>query len=267
MPTLLLLDRLFAYLASESGTSTGSPSSGDNDARSRSSVRETHIHLQDYNRSVLELVTFPNVLLTWCSSSHHLTSFVLSLNNPPTDMSPLSAVYRASATDSDSDVDSNGDDDEEGEEAKRGRSAVHGRKPGGLTVTQGLLDAFTVSLDAHKVRLCFLAGSWASLREKFAHQGKPPYDIVLASETIYRPQSLDAFLGVLRTATATPAAVAVSDELVQPPLCLVAAKVLYFGVGGGVEGFVRAVEGKNGTLRTVWEHREGVGRIIMQVEW
>jgi hypothetical protein len=69
MPTLLLLDRLFAYLASEPGTSDG-----DNDAGSKSdssvppsaSVRETHIHLQDYNRSVLELVTFPNVLLAWC---------------------------------------------------------------------------------------------------------------------------------------------------------------------------------------------------------
>jgi protein-histidine N-methyltransferase len=182
-------------------------------------------------------------------------------------MSPLSAVYRASATDSDSDLDGDEDENEEGKEATPGRRAAHRRKPGGLTVTQGLLDAFTASLNAHKVRLCFFVGSWESLREKLEHQGMPPYDIVLASETIYRPQSLDAFLGVLRTATATPAAVAVSDEVVQrPPLCLVAAKVLYFGVGGGVQGFVRAVDGENGTVRTVWEHREGVGRIIMQVE-
>lgn len=28
---------------------------------------ETEIHLQDYNRAVLELVTFPNVLLAWCT--------------------------------------------------------------------------------------------------------------------------------------------------------------------------------------------------------
>lgn len=26
------------------------------------------MHLQDYNTSVLELVTLPNVLLTWCTS-------------------------------------------------------------------------------------------------------------------------------------------------------------------------------------------------------
>ncbi len=151
MPTLLLLDRLFAYLASEPGTSTGPPSSGENDAGSRSdgsvssaSVRETHIHLQDYNRSVLELVTFPNVLLTWCPSSYHLTSrHSCPLKNPLTDLSPLSTVYRASSTDSDSDLDGNEDENEEGKKATPGRRNAHGRKPGGLTVTQGLLDAFT----------------------------------------------------------------------------------------------------------------------------
>ena len=182
-------------------------------------------------------------------------------------MSPLSAEYRSSTADSDSDLDNN--EDQESKDTIRGR-AGHGRKPGGLTVTKELLDAFTATLDAHKVRLCFFAGSWSSLREKLPHQGRPPYDIVLASETIYRTEALDAFLGVLRTATAAPSADAASvcdQEVVQPPLCLVAAKVLYFGVGGGVQGFVRAVEGENGTVRTVWEHREGVGRIIMRVGW
>jgi protein-histidine N-methyltransferase len=183
-------------------------------------------------------------------------------------MSPLSAEYRASATDSDSDLDDNEGEDDEAKETARGRATAHDRKPGGLTVTQALLDAFTASLDAHKVRLCFFSGSWGSLREKLIDQGKLPYDIVLASETIYRTESLKAFLGVLRTATATPAPTAVVDkERVQPPLCLVAAKVLYFGVGGGVQGFVRAVEKEHGTVRTVWEYREGVGRIIIQVEW
>jgi protein-histidine N-methyltransferase len=31
------------------------------------SQNQTHIHLQDYNASVLELVTIPNIILTWCS--------------------------------------------------------------------------------------------------------------------------------------------------------------------------------------------------------
>lgn len=182
--------------------------------------------MQDYNRAVLELVTFPNVLLAWYGS-------------------PLSAPYRASAPDADADSD-------DGAASASART----RGQGGLTVTPALLAAFTTSLDAHGVCLRFFSGGWTSLR---AHWGAspPPYDIVLASETIYRTEALRPFLGVLRAAIAGSGVT----------LCLVAAKVLYFGVGGGVREFVRAVEDEGGTVHTVWEHREGVGRRIMRVEW
>ncbi len=169
-------------------------------------------------------------------------------------MSPLSAEYRASsAADSD-----DSDDDDDGEETTQGRAA-----------------------HAHKVRLRFFAGGWSTLRECLAHQGTappPPYDIVLASETIYRTEALGAFLGVLRSTVASASASSAATmsapapcnrevEVVHPPLCLVAAKVLYFGVGGGVQAFVSAIEGEHGTVHTVWEHREGVGRAIMRIEW
>jgi protein-histidine N-methyltransferase len=107
-------------------------------------------------------------------------------------------------------------------------------------VTPELLAAFTPSLDAHSVRLCFFSGGWMSLRIKL--EQRPPYDIVLASETIYRTDALGAFLGVLRV---------VMREAPQRTLCLVAAKVLYFGVGGGVQEFVRAVEDEGRTVQTV----------------
>ncbi|KAF8260313.1 hypothetical protein EI94DRAFT_1780502 [Lactarius quietus] len=215
VPTLLLLDRLFTCLASESGQ-TGSASDVE--------LPETEIHLQDYNRAVLELVTFPNVLLAWY-------------------VSPLSAPYLASASDADSDSDS---DDR----------AAHERRPGALTVTPALQAAFRTSLDAHRVRLRFFSGGWSSLRAQLT-----PYDVVLASETIYRTDVLGPFLGVLRAATMG------GGDTREAPLCLVAAKVLYFGVGGGVQEFVRAVEDEGGTVGVVWEHREGVGRRIMRVEW
>lgn len=48
MPTLYLLSQLFA-------------DDGPLDA-------ETKIHLLDYNRAVLELVTLPNIILAWCAS-------------------------------------------------------------------------------------------------------------------------------------------------------------------------------------------------------
>jgi hypothetical protein len=34
----------------------------------REDAQSTEIHLQDYNRSVLELVTLPNIILAWCAS-------------------------------------------------------------------------------------------------------------------------------------------------------------------------------------------------------
>ena len=68
MPTLLLLDRLFASLASESG-------------ESNDDTPETEIHLQDYNRAVLELVTFPNVILAWCTSPSSPIALRLSMLN------------------------------------------------------------------------------------------------------------------------------------------------------------------------------------------
>ncbi|KAH9059503.1 hypothetical protein EDB87DRAFT_1621235 [Lactarius vividus] len=231
-PTLLLLDRLFAFLAAETG---GAPRASDGE---RPMVPATEIHLQDYNRAVLELVTFPNVLLAWY-------------------VSPLSAQYRASAPDADSDSD-------DGAASASARTGGHERRQGALTVTPALLAAFKTSLDAHRVCLRFFSGGWTSLRTHWgARTGSPPpYDIVLASETIYRTEALGPFLGVLRAAIA-PTGSGVTRE----SLCLVAAKVLYFGVGGGVQEFVRAVEDEGGTVHTVWEHREGVGRRIMRVKY
>lgn len=50
--------------------------------------------------------------------------------------------------------------------------------------------------------------------------------------------------------------------------CLVAAKVLYFGVGGGVSDFMGFVERNGyGKARVVWERKTGVGRVIMSVEF
>ena len=193
-------------------------------------------------------------------------------------MSPLSAEYRASSA-------NDSDDDDDNKRDVPAHAHTYLRGPGALTVTRALLDAFKASLDAHSVRLRFFAGGWSTLPECLAHQGgsaspPPPYDIVLASETIYRTEALGAFLGVLRTTTATTATLAATasptaalappcdiGEARNAPLCLIAAKVLYFGVGGGVQAFVSAVEEEHGTVRTVWEHREGVGREIMRIEW
>ncbi|KZV73910.1 hypothetical protein PENSPDRAFT_626633 [Peniophora sp. CONT] len=192
VPSLLLFSRLLEALAKE-------PAQND--------TASTILHLQDYNRSVLELVTLPNVLLTWYTS-------------------PLAEAYRASEDLADPDTDD---------------ADLH------LSITPYLVTAFKTSLSTHNISLHFFSGSWDGFPTSTS------YDCVLTSETIYREESIPPLLQVLRESKADT--------------CLVAAKVLYFGVGGGVQEFVKAVEKQDGKVEDVWDQREGVARKIMSVHW
>jgi protein-histidine N-methyltransferase len=88
-----------------------------------------------------------------------------------------------------------------------------------------------------------------------------PMDIILSSETIYRSASLHQLIPLLREAS-------LDKAKGRKTICLVAAKVIYFGVGGGIDKFVDAV-GKigGGKADTVWETKEGVARRILSITW
>ncbi|KAL1750755.1 hypothetical protein FB107DRAFT_223351 [Schizophyllum commune] len=239
------------------------------DERKPSEVPQTKIALQDYNASVLELTTLPNLLIAWCITGHCL--FILSLtvwselpvSPPPADES--------TATKADPTI------------------------PGDIHITPTLKAAFLSTLAERNIEIELVSGSWENLlRERF--QDSTPqsaYDLVLTSETIYRTESLDALVGIMRAACLAGAQAASAGSqsngagssstdpaagsssvpareisLSGKPLCLVAAKVLYFGVGGGVPDFVRAVEeGGLGHVETVLEHTKGVGRKVLRVDW
>ncbi|KAJ7122036.1 hypothetical protein C8R43DRAFT_1148984, partial [Mycena crocata] len=209
------------FLGADVGCGTGIPSvyllntlfCGDSSAHS-------HIHLQDYNASVLELITFPNIILAWY-------------------MSPSSADYRALTP----------------EECPPAEPTA----PGELPITPSLKSAFTTSLLKHRISLAFFSGSWVS----FASHVQLKYDIVLTSETIYRTDALPSLIWLMHAACAD-----------SESLCLVAAKVLYFGVGGGVSEFINTLQSKgmgakgcSGRAETVWERKLGVGRKIIQINW
>ncbi|KAJ6507399.1 hypothetical protein C8R47DRAFT_1192095 [Mycena vitilis] len=190
------------------------------------SAVNTHVHLQDYNASVLELITFPNIVLAWY-------------------MSPSSAEYRAAALD------------------PAECPAPDPTVPGELPITASLKSAFTDSIANLGIDLVFFSGSWESLTTHL-QSGDVKHDIVLTSETIYRAEALPALIQLLHQACTAD----------SRPMCLVAAKVLYFGVGGGVSEFVRtlgskamAEKGCSGRAESVWEKQVGVGRKIMRIEW
>lgn len=118
-----------------------------------------------------------------------------------------------------------------------------------IPISSQLKTAFNASLKDYNIRLQFSSGSWRSF--SLAH----PYDVVLTSETIYRSESVASLLSLLKGSVGSNS------------LCLVAAKVFYFGVGGGITAFIQAVEESNGRVETVWEKNTGVGRKILKLHW
>ncbi|KAL0959360.1 hypothetical protein HGRIS_014614 [Hohenbuehelia grisea] len=274
IPSIYLLHRIF---------SAAPPSSIDVDQPADSPDYKFHIHLQDFNASVLELMTLPNILLNWY-------------------ISPASKAYREALP-----------ADEDGA-ATDASASPNPTLPGELHITPELKTAFLASLRSLGISIRLFAGAWESfdLDQIWAPSSSQPngsgmspsYDLVLTSETIYRMDSLPSLISLLRRASgaepspATAKAIdnagtlanlvdaqlrvdnhgdtgsAGSTRLSAPDhVCLVAAKVLYFGVGGGVAEFVRAVEGGadrdigQGSVSTVWEKNGGVGRCIMRVSW
>jgi protein-histidine N-methyltransferase len=51
------------------------------------------------------------------------------------------------------------------------------------------------------------------------------------------------------------------------PIVLVAAKILYFGVGGSVDEFTAMAEAAGATVTTVLDIELGVGRRILKLEF
>ncbi|KAL7419894.1 hypothetical protein Q5752_005810 [Cryptotrichosporon argae] len=126
---------------------------------------------------------------------------------------------------------------------------------GSLTLTPQLKDAFVVLLRERNVVLRFTYGDWSGLAGRLREEEGDGYGVVLTAETIYQESSVDALVDVLRAAWR-------ADTLM-----LVAAKVLYFGVGGDLAGFVRRVQATGARVETANEWTRGVGRKVVRLAW
>lgn len=100
---------------------------------------------------------------------------------------------------------------------------------------------------------------------------------MLASETIYSPTSIGVFtetlleLLSLPPGSNPPAPGSTANPAVSPAAttrALVAAKRVYFGVGGGVDEFLTVLSSTDGVAREVWATEgegAGVGRVVLEV--
>lgn len=109
-----------------------------------------------------------------------------------------------------------------------------------LLLTYALLEEFRNQLSYFNISLQFISGSWG--RQFLDVLSPDAIDLVISAETIYSPNCLplvsEIILHILSTSSA------------KKPLALVAAKNMYFGVGGSVVDFVNYLHRiKSGNIR------------------
>lgn len=105
-------------------------------------------------------------------------------------------------------------------------------------------NAFLEDLKRRNIEIICISGSWSQ-----AMADMISVDLILASETIYSPHYLKSLITVLHKAKRS----------------LIAAKTIYFGVGGGVNEFIALLPTQM-THRTVHTTTTGVQRIILEIE-
>ena len=145
---------------------------------------------------------------------------------------------------------------------------------GELAVTEGLLERFVLDLEERGMQVTLLSGPWSPglTRHLVAPLAAEMGILVLAAETIYSPVSMVAFaevlVGLLRRVSFGKA--------------FVAAKRVYFGVGGSVDAFKEemsrrgalcgevqnsGIEGCDRSMEAVQKGTGGgVGRCLLEVQ-
>lgn len=132
---------------------------------------------------------------------------------------------------------------------------------GDLYLTPEILTAFKQQLTATGISLSLLSGSWTPTTNFLdLIPSTPELDtFILGSETIYSPASLTSFAQVI---------VALMSR-VKTGKAVVAAKRVYFGVGGSVDAFREACAGRGAVAYEMdFEGLEtgGVRRCLLEVQ-
>lgn len=129
------------------------------------------------------------------------------------------------------------------------------------------IDADTITetekaFDASSVSFSFISGGWSDemielIGTSAVSTRSNITTLILASETIYSPTSTKDFTNVLMK---------LLQQNSKTSKAWVAAKKIYFGVGGGVEDFRSEVLNNGGNIETILDVRDaGVARVVLEV--
>lgn len=129
---------------------------------------------------------------------------------------------------------------------------------GELEIDDALKAAFISDLMDRGIRLSFFSGAWGEEFVKLVEKDEKREGelLVLGAETIYSPAALKSFADVLIDIM----------EKEKDAKALVGAKKVYFGVGGSMEDFCRAVEERGASAEQIREEEDGVRRSVVEVK-
>ena len=142
------------------------------------------------------------------------------------------------------------------------RLPLDGQSHNDIEITSALLTAFTSDLKAKSINLVFLSGPWSPSLASCIPPSSPDLGLlILAAETIYSPESTAAFVELL----------VLLLKRVKMTKAMVAAKRIYFGVGGSVNGLKEACRQHGAVASEIENHGlvvmdSGVGRALIEVQ-
>ncbi|KAI5861735.1 hypothetical protein GGS23DRAFT_129275 [Durotheca rogersii] len=136
---------------------------------------------------------------------------------------------------------------------------------GELELTPKVLRAFEEFLSARNISLSFFSGAWSTEFVDLVNPDRIPLagddlkhgTVILGAETIYSPFSLGAFTQTIFSLMAQERARGHAAE------ALVAAKRLYFGVGGSLDDFVAKARELGVQVVQLSEETKGVNRGVV----
>ncbi|KAI8080130.1 uncharacterized protein B0P05DRAFT_540090 [Gilbertella persicaria] len=202
------------------------------------------VDVQDYNEQVIRYITIPNILL----------NTVLTVQDPATVPELIEQPQEEKEQSSESEAEE--DEEDEDEEKRIEEDAITCDAEAEIVA-----EKIPEMLGQVNKRTRAFFGDWSSLPEQL-NVDHEKYDMIVTSETIYAEHALPDLINVFQKALKKPDGV-----------CYVAAKTVYFGVGGGILPFCSLLDqtqdsdGDKLKFEKVFESSSTVKREILKVSW
>ncbi|KAH8674747.1 hypothetical protein BGZ60DRAFT_468959 [Tricladium varicosporioides] len=135
-------------------------------------------------------------------------------------------------------------------------------KEGELEIGEEVIQEFLSALKSYSITLSFFSGAWSSKFVELVCQNMPSSQpsilTIIGAETIYSPAALvsfaDTLIGLLKHLDCTEST------------AFIAAKKVYFGVGGSMEDFCDILRTQGANVQQIREESNGVRRAVVEIK-